>query len=601
MSEEDIGKAARDAEQYTVNDALLDELAKLGLIEYGQRRKEAAKQLRVPVGTLDKEIRSRRPKTNSNDTGQGRATSGPSAMSDADDSRPVIRLAAGRLPDLATEGEAAIIEARLPIYRRSVTLVRPVIEEVDAAHGRRTHVAQLARVEAPYLRDVLCRTARWEKYNVRAKAWVEANAPPEVAATILARYGEWAFAPVVGVVSTPTLRPDGSLLVEQGYDPTTRLILAAPPVLPRLPSDPSREDAEDALTLLDGLLEEFPFTDDAARSVALSAILTPITRGAFPVAPMHAARAPVSAAGKSYLIDVAATIAIGQPCPVMAAGRNEEETEKRLGAALLAGQPLISIDNVNGTLGGDALCQAIERPVVEVRILGRSERVRIEARGTTIYATGNNLTLVGDMARRVIVATLDPILERPELREFSGNPVADVLADRGRYIGAALTVVRAYFAAGRPDRAPALASFEGWSSTVRSALIWLGRADPVTTMEQARAEDPYLAALRALLAAWADEIGTGWANRHTLPAVLKMIGETHQTGTGDYHDPVESEYRFPELRDAILNIATTRGRANTNRFGYWARGVKGRVVDGRRLRGQTDEHGHPAEWWVEPV
>ena len=33
-----------------------------------------------------------------------------------------------------------------------------------------------------------------------------------------------------------------------------------------------------------------------------------------------------------------AAIALGQPCPVMAAGRSEEETEKRLGAALLAGQ-----------------------------------------------------------------------------------------------------------------------------------------------------------------------------------------------------------------------------------------------------------------------
>jgi putative DNA primase/helicase len=39
--------------------------------------------------------------------------------------------------------------------------------------------------------------------------------------------------------------------------------------------------------------------------------------------------------------------------PVMAAGRTEEETEKRLGAALLAGQPIINIDNVNGELGGD--------------------------------------------------------------------------------------------------------------------------------------------------------------------------------------------------------------------------------------------------------
>jgi len=53
-----------------------------------------------------------------------------------------------------------------------------------------------------------------------------------------------------------------------------------------------------------------------------------------------------------------------------------------------------------------------------------------------------------------------------------------------------LIVVRAYFVAGRPDQAPKLASFEAWSDTVRSALIWLGEADPVDTMEVARADDP---------------------------------------------------------------------------------------------------------------
>ena len=75
------------------------------------------------------------------------------------------------------------------------------------------------------------------------------------------------------------------------------------------------------------------------------------------------------------MVDIAAGISTGVACPVMAIGRDEAETEKRLGAALLAGQSLISIDNVNGELGGDALCQAVERPVVQIRILGRSKRV----------------------------------------------------------------------------------------------------------------------------------------------------------------------------------------------------------------------------------
>ena len=200
-----------------------------------------------------------------------------------------------------------------------------------------------------------------------------------------------------------------------------------------------------------------------------------------------------------------------------------------------------------------------------------------------------------------IVATLDPMVERPEFREFSGNPVFTILADRGRYIGAALTICRAYFAAGRPDPAPAFGSFEGWSSVVRSALIWLGRVDPVATMEQARTEDPDLAALRALLAAWSDVLGTGYTNRYTLPAVLKTIEDTSYTSSGEYHETGERECHLPELRDAVLAVATNHGRPDARRLGYWARRSKGRIVDGRRLCGQTDQYGHAVQWWVELV
>jgi putative DNA primase/helicase len=40
--------------------------------------------------------------------------------------------------------------------------------------------------------------------------------------------------------------------------------------------------------------------------------------------------------------------------------------------------------------------------------------------------------IVGDLCRRVITATLNPGVEQPELREFRGDPVATVMADRGK-------------------------------------------------------------------------------------------------------------------------------------------------------------------------
>jgi putative DNA primase/helicase len=507
--------------------------------------------------------------------------------------RPVIRIIGGRLAEIATEAESALLAAKVPIYRRDKELVRPVVEAVDASHGRNTHVAQLAVVTQTYMRDVLARTAHWEKWRAREKDWVDTDPPMETAQTILNRYGEWRFRPMTGVLTTPTLRPDGTILSQPGYDPVTRLILMEPPAMPDIA--PTRQNVERALALLDALLDEFAFADQKdegkerspSRSVALSALITPVVRAAFPVAPMHAATAPVASSGKSYLWDTAAAIAIGNLMPVIACGRSEEETEKRLSAVLLAAQPLISIDNVNGMLGGDFLCQAVERQFVEVRVLGESRIVLCEPRGTSFFATGNNIQVRGDMTRRVIRCTLDPREERPELHQYRGDPVAKVLADRGRYLAAGFCVVRAYLAAGRPDRAPKLASFEGWSDAVRSALIWLGRADPCDTMMEIREDDPERTMLAQLLKAWDWEINAGYANKKTVAELFNMIEEREASG-----------YRYPELRNAILATAS-RGRTDARSFGNWLRRYKDRIVGGLRLTNHSDEHGHRAEWWIE--
>jgi hypothetical protein len=398
---------------------------------------------------------------------------------------PVIEIKDGQLSALATSAEEILIAAGVPLYQRGGILVRPIIETVDASRGRKTNVAQLRMLDAVYMRDLMGRHAIWVKYDGRNKRMNLTNPPPETAATVMARVGEWKFKAIMGVISTPTMRPDGSLLMDQGYDDVTGLLLVEPPPMPAIPDEPTEEDARAALKLLEDLLTGFKFVDGVALSVALSAMISPVVRGAFPVLPMHASRAPTAGSGKSFLFDTVAAIAIGQLMPVMSTGANTEEMEKRLGAAMLAGQPLISIDNISNELGGDALCQIIERPVVEIRILGRSERVRIEARGTSTFATGNNFVVVGDLCRRVLTVNLDTEVERPELRQFKFDPVERVLANRGVYIAAALTICRAYIVAGRPCMAPKLASFEGWSDTVRSALIWLGKADPVQSMENA--------------------------------------------------------------------------------------------------------------------
>ncbi len=204
------------------------------------------------------------------------------------------------------------------------------------------------------------------------------------------------------------------------------------------------------------------------------------------------------------------------------------------------------------------------------------------------------------MNRRAIVSTLDPVLERPELRQFTGDPVAKVLADSGKYVAACLTVVRAYMVAGQPDLADRLASFEGWSDTVRSALMWLGCDDPVLTMETARADDPDLDRLANVLTAWADDIGTGTDCRRTVAEVLAAIEErdTKLAGNGDVFDGYDRPYRCPALRDAILAVGY-RGRVDSRIIGNFLRRSKNRIVAGLRFDNRADKHGHSSEWWVD--
>ena len=234
--------------------------------------------------------------------------------------------------------------------------------------------------------DWLSRYADFQRFDERKKKWVSIDPPERIAKIILARAGVGKFPQVAGVITTPTLRPDGSILAEPGYDPSTRLYLALDPqfTMPLMPAAPSRAEALHALSPLRDLLSGFPFVSPIDRAVALSGIMTAVLRGAVSVAPMHVFRAHTPGTGKSLLVDVAATIATGRRCPVIAAGKTEEETEKRLGALLRDGVSVVSIDNVSGELGGDALAQMTERPACP-RAHSRQERsARIRMQGDDV-------------------------------------------------------------------------------------------------------------------------------------------------------------------------------------------------------------------------
>lgn len=535
------------------------------------------------------------PPANESDYGAKPKRSRRKAQPDSNDpTLPLIQVTAGHLDQTATAGESALIASAQPIYQRGRSLVRPFRAEVPASKGRTTTAAGLVSLDGAATVDRLCRAARWERYDARAQAWVRINPPANVAATILSRIGEWRFPSIAGVITTPTLRPDGSVLTAPGYDAATRLYHVTDKALdlsPYLPERPTRDDAMRALAELRHLLKNFPTVSEVDHAVALSALISPVVRGACPVVPLHAVRASTAGTGKSFLVDVASAIASGRLCPVMTVVADAKETDARITGMLIAGRPLICLDNVNGELGSDLLCQAIERPLVDIRPLGTSDMVEIESRAS-FYATGNSLRVRGDMTRRTIQCNLDAGLERPELRTFEFDPVEAVLSDRARFVAACLCVTLAFISTEQECEKP-LASFQEWSRHVRSPLIWLGCADPCVSMEEAREDDPELGELRDLLDAWVNEIGDTLAL--TVSDIIEMIGERFPEEV----DGTPAAYKFPRMREVILRYAPARKPADNKSIGNAIRLRAGRIYAGYRLVKAGKAHGNVVRWQVQ--
>ncbi|MSU92004.1 hypothetical protein GE300_20835 [Rhodobacteraceae bacterium 2CG4] len=507
-------------------------------------------------------------------TSRARVPDGQDADDDDGDGRPVIRIFAGFLHRAVDMAEGALMQAGLGYYQRGSMVVRPAMVPVAVSDGRTVDAPRLVDVKAHHMAEAFTRAANWKRFDKREGEWLSTDCPHRIAETFLAREGQWRLPVLTGIINCPTLRADGSLLDLPGYDAQTGLLFDPQDVqFPALPRDPDRDVALRALAYLKDLISTFPFVTEGDRAVALSAILTALVRRSLPTAPLHGFNAPTAGTGKSILVDLASLIATARPAPVIAQGKSEEEMEKRLGAALIAGDVLIAIDNCEEPLGGELLCQTMTQTSLKVRILGKSVNAEVPS-NAAIFATGNNLTFEGDMTRRALRATLDAGVERPELRAFDRDPLAMVSERRGDYVSAGLTVLRAFHIAGRPQQRAPLGSFTDWSRWVRDALIWLGEADPCDTMEELRGADPKLEALTSVLEGWREVIGLQPAN---VRDVIERATEQRPQLYG------RAEFVHPEFREALLRVAGEGGAINGRRLGKWIGSHQNRIVGGLRL------------------
>lgn len=479
------------------------------------------------------------------------------------------------------------------VYQHGPRLVQ--VGEVPAPEGGDAKGARVIPVGTGRVWNNLSKRIRWTAYS--EEAGLRSIHPPN---KVVAAVAEWSLWPGVrhlnGIVTVPVLRRDGELVDRPGYDPVSRLFYAPRGRVPVVAAKPTRDDAVRAARALLEVVADFPLASSGHRAAWISAVLTVVARPAFDgPAPLFLFDANTRGSGKTLLCELIGLITTGQSVPRTPFAEEDAEIRKRITAHVLDADAMVLIDNVpnGGTIGWPCLDAALTARVWRDRILGKSENVTLP-NNIVWFASGNNIGVRADVARRVLKLRLESPEEHPEERSgFAHDPIERwVLAERDRLLAEALTLVRAFIVAGRPaQHLGAIGSFGEWSELVRQAVVWAGLSDPLETWASRDADvDPEAAVHIQLLTALVD-FG---ADKEPVTAADVLLKIDNDSGG------------HSALRAAVLELCGTRdGRLPTARtLGERWRRLKGRrrtLPDGRLAAlGQADKaRNGVAKWRVE--
>jgi putative DNA primase/helicase len=333
--------------------------------------------------------------------------------------------------------------------------------------------ASVVRLMTPdYLRGVLARVAHW--YRVRRNVDVDALPPMHVVKDILVQ-PDIEFPVLARIVEAPVFAANNRLHIKPGYDAASRCYFAPATGLqvPDVPQQPSPADISSALSLINQeLLGDFPFVGEAERAHADALFLLPFARELIAgITPLHMIEKTSPGTGGSLLADALTFPFLGRSVSVLFEGSNEDEWRKRITAKLLDAGSIVLIDNLRNRLDSGALSAALTSLMWQDRILGKSLIVNLPVRVVWI-ATGNNPTFSNELSRRIVRIRLDSGVDQPWLRNGfrHANLREWVSSHRPQLIWAALTLIQAWIAAGKPEGKLVMGSYEEWSKVMGGIL-----------------------------------------------------------------------------------------------------------------------------------
>ena len=431
-----------------------------------------------------------------------------------------------------------------------------------------------------YLVGTACTLVR---HDNQSKTLKTIDLTDTISQLILSRGGAGVFKKLAGVITAPTMTNEGRIVSAAGYDEKTGLLLQVDHEFPapHINKRPNVQELQEAFNTLYEPVKDFPFDGDVSRSCLIAAMITAVVRPCLPTSPAFGFDAPTQGSGKTKLAQCVAALGSGRVEPLFPPPTEDEETRKKITTALTKGRSVVIFDNMETQLKSPVLASFLTARVWSDRLLGGNTEIEADNR-ILVLITGNNLSLAGDIVRRMLTIRIDPQLEASEVwkREFAIDPLDYIIRNRQQLVASVLTILSGYKNAGRPKVAlGSLASFEQWDEAVRQPLVWLsqqgigGLCDPTIRLSEAAATDPDTLRLTSLAQIWHRKYGSA-------PQQLNGIA-------------ISSDFE-----DILKEIATDRqGKVNTKIIAAYLRHRVGKIVDGFRFE-RVHGRSHTSLWRV---
>jgi len=467
-------------------------------------------------------------------------------LSDSNDEEPRLFWFAGKIAWIVSRGP-----------RRTVSFVGPA--------EMRLHMATIASWHR--------RTTKAEGPSEPPKSTIDAIlAHPDLGLPVLRR-----FADVPCVVSS------GDAVSTRGYDAGSGLYLEPSRKwdIKDWAIEPGQDDMERATaTLTEGVLGDFPFVEDADKANALAFLIGIVARNMIdgPV-PHFMISKPTPGTGATLLTEALTAIGLGAPAHATTFSRSEEELEKKIGALLIKGAPVIFFDNVSRRIDSSSLAMAVTSRDIGVRILGKSETADVPVYCSWI-SSGNNPTVSNEMARRTLRIHLDRRVERPQDVDTNGFKHPDLLLwvkqNADELLSSVVCMIRWWVKQGRKPSAVKvkLGMFESWLDVVGGVLASCGVNGLLENQESLYAESD------AEGNAWKQFFDAWWEENKGIPVTVKSL------------------MQFAE------DILPVRGHTDASKrmsLGKMISAQKGRIYNGRTIRRHDARIHNAVQWYLDVV